>query len=216
MREGQADTGVGQKQRSHLAARQRLAHEQHADQQCQRRVGEQDQALETSRDVLQSKEIEDAGTVVAEQTQRHQHRPVVAGQRRRRTAGDEAHPEKHRQRKHHAQRQQGDRIDRCGRVGQLDENRLERETERRQYCQGNPQAFSRPVLPGHGPPYCRRGRSAGSSSAVTSPFMPIASAAKAPACSLSWKARAVPMPCAVMPVAKPRIAGSLIRRASNR
>ena len=35
----------------------------------------------------------------------------------------------------------------------------------------------------------------GRDTAVISPFSPIASAAKAPACSLTWKARAVPMPC---------------------
>lgn len=49
-------------------------------------------------------------------------------------------------------------------------------------------------------------RISGNSSAVATPFSPIASAAKAPAVSDSWKARAVPMPCAATPTAKPKVA----------
>ena len=46
--------------------------------------------------------------------------------------------------------------------------------------------------------------SSGNSNAVAMPFNPIARPAKAPASSLSWNARAVPMPCAATPTAKPR------------
>lgn len=51
--------------------------------------------------------------------------------------------------------------------------------------------------------------------AVISPFSPIARAAKAPACSLTWKARAVPMPRSAMPMAKPCTAWSLVQAAHH-
>ena len=43
-------------------------------------------------------------------------------------------------------------------------------------------------------------------SAVSAPFSPMAMPAKVPASSLTWKARAVPMPWLAMPTAKPRAA----------
>ena len=44
--------------------------------------------------------------------------------------------------------------------------------------------------------------------AVSTPFSPIPSAEKAPVSWFTWKARAVPMPCAATPVAKPRTLSS--------
>ncbi|EXI89707.1 MAG: hypothetical protein AW12_01641 [Candidatus Accumulibacter sp. BA-94] len=154
MRKGQRDTRIGQQQGDDLAPSDPLPHPQHGDEQRQRRIGEQDQPLEAGRDVLQAEEVEHACAIVAEQAEQ-QHRqpvlrqPVLPPQRRRRPADGEAHPEEGRQGEDHAQREQRHCVDRGRRVGQLDEDRLQRKAERSQHREDDTDTFGRPVIPGH-------------------------------------------------------------------
>jgi hypothetical protein len=63
------------------------------------------------------------------------------------------HPQDDRQREAHPQGQQGDRVDGRGGVGQLDEDRLQREAGGGQHRQGDAEALGGQVLPRHdGPP----------------------------------------------------------------
>ena len=146
--EGQPDAGVGEEQCADFAPADRLAHEQHADQQCQRRVGEDDQPLEAGRDVLQADEVEDARAVVAEHAERGERQPLAEGERWRRSLRAQRHPDEDRQCEQHAQREQRHRVDRHRLrhgVGELDENRLEREAERRNDGECDAEALRRPV-----------------------------------------------------------------------
>ncbi|MDT4870894.1 hypothetical protein FQZ97_1059930 [compost metagenome] len=146
---GQADAGIGQQQRAHLAPFQAFAHGEYADQYGDGRVDEQNQALERRRNVLQADEVEDARAVVAEQAQRDQQAPILARQRRRRAAQRQADPERDRQGEGHAQGQQRDRIHGRGGIGQFDENRLEGKTEGSEYRQRDAHTFGRPGFPRH-------------------------------------------------------------------
>jgi hypothetical protein len=148
----QADSRVRQQQRADLAVLQGLAHEQHADHHRQRRIGKQNQALETGTDVAEANEVENAGAVVTEQAERNQRQPVTPGQRRRRATGVHRDDREEGQGEAHPQGEQGDRLDRhCLRdgVGELDEDRLERKAEGRQNRQRDPETFGRPIFPGH-------------------------------------------------------------------
>ena len=56
----------------------------------------------------------------------------------------------------------------------------------------------------------------GSSAAVSESLRPMASAAQAPPCSLTWRARPAPMPCEATPIATPRMDGSFNLSAANK
>ena len=139
--EGEADAGIAEHQRDQFAAAERFALEDDADEDGERRIGEQDQPFEAGRDVLQAHEVEQARAVVAEAAEGADAQPVAGVERRLAGAPGQADPEEGGQREKHAQRQQRDRIDAVG-IGELDEDRLEREAERRdqrqQHAPGSP------------------------------------------------------------------------------
>ena len=150
---GQANARVGQQQRTQLPARGPLAHEEHADHDGERGVGEQDQPLQAGGDVLQADEVENARAVVAQQAQCHDGQPVAPRQRGQVAAGAPAHPGEHGHRKCHAQAQQGDGVQRHGLgygIGQLHKNGFEGETQRCKDGKGKAKALGGPVFPGHG------------------------------------------------------------------
>ena len=147
--ERQADARVGQQQRRNLAFLQTLTQKQHANQHGHGWVDKQNQPLQRRRDVLQANKIKNAGPVVTEQPQGNQHAPVFARERRRCATQPQRGPQRDRQGKTHAQRQQGDRIHGRSGIGQLDEDRLERETEGGEHRECNAQSFSRPGFPWH-------------------------------------------------------------------
>ena len=101
------------------------------DQQHQRRVGVEDQPLESGGDVLQAEKIEIARAVVAEHADRPDHQPVAPRYCGMRVAARFAQPHQgeDRQRESHAQREQRHRIDTVG-IGELDQDGLEREAHR--------------------------------------------------------------------------------------
>ncbi len=63
-----------------------------------------------------------------------------------------------------------------------------------------------PCHPCYRDAHCHRCTSAGASTAVVRPFSARPSPAKVPATSLTWNARAVPIPWLATPAAKPRAA----------
>ncbi|MCY1427793.1 hypothetical protein D9M71_436560 [compost metagenome] len=135
MHEGDAQAQVAQTHRCQGAQGRALAQGDGLEHQHQGRVSEQNQPLKPGADVLQPVEIEQARQVITEQSQ--QHHPYTIGKghgRIGRAAAGPHQPGKQWQRQTHAHRQQGDRIHLTGRIRQLDENRLEAETECRQHC----------------------------------------------------------------------------------
>ena len=111
MQEHQHDAEVRGRQRQPFDAADALFQEGGGDQQHERRRQEQDQPLQPGRDVLQAKKIEKARQVIADQPEPDQ-TPAIGHRERRRMAHlPQRHRREHRQRKHHAKRDQGDRID---------------------------------------------------------------------------------------------------------
>lgn len=62
--EGRRNAGVAQRQRQDLAAGDGAVVQHHAEQQRQRRVGEQDQPFQAGGNVLETIEVQDAGAIV--------------------------------------------------------------------------------------------------------------------------------------------------------
>ena len=80
MHKGETDAAVAQGQRNALAAGEGLALKEDADQDGQRRVGEQDQAFKAGRNVLQAPEVENARAVLAKTAEQEEPPPVAARQ----------------------------------------------------------------------------------------------------------------------------------------
>jgi hypothetical protein len=83
VRKRQANACVRQKQGTNFAARCGFAQKDHADQDGEGGVGEQNQPLQAGRDVLQAHEVQNAGPVVAQQPQRRHPAPFAQAERGR-------------------------------------------------------------------------------------------------------------------------------------
>lgn len=127
--ERETDAGIAKRNGNDLSARKGFALKKYADEDGQRRVGEEDQSLQAGGDVLQSHEVENAGAVVTEAAEDDKLCPVVSCQVRSGSVSGQTDPEKEGQGEAHAQGKQGDGIDAIG-VGKLDENGFQRKTQR--------------------------------------------------------------------------------------
>ena len=134
MDESKANSGITERDGHHLPPGECLALKQHPDQQSQGRIGKQDQPLQARRDVFQSPEIQNAGPVIAQTTQQKQTPPVAGLYGFRCPLTGNAKPEENRQRKSHAQGQQGNGINPI-RVSEFDENGFQGKPKGRQQGQ---------------------------------------------------------------------------------
>ena len=131
-REGERDAGVTQRERHALPPGDPAPAEPGADHHHQRRVGEQDQPLESGADVGEAPEIENAGEVIAGQAEPADAQPVARRQPRAAGLCLPGQRQEERQRAEHSQRQQRYRIHGMPGIGQLHEDGLQREAKRRQ------------------------------------------------------------------------------------
>jgi len=130
-REDESDPGVADEERERRASRDAYALPERREQHDDRRVQEQHEPLECGRDVLQAEEIEQTGEVVADDAQQRELRPVLAREVAcgRRAARPPRHGHEERRRVEHPQREQSDGVHGVRRVGELDQDRLERKAE---------------------------------------------------------------------------------------
>ena len=126
--EGETDAGIAEHDGHQFPPAEGLALKQHADQDGECRVGEQDQAFKAGRNVFQPPEVENAGAVIAQTAEQGEPTPVTRSEPAAGLLASQADPEKNRQRKTHAQRQQRDRVHTIG-IGQLDENGFHRKVD---------------------------------------------------------------------------------------
>ena len=127
MQEDDGDARVAQQQGADLGPADGAAVAHPRDEDHQRRVDEEHEALQAGADVLQAEEVEQARQIEAPQAQKPDREPLTRVEARRAgAAGPQGRDQEEGQRQEHAQRQQGHRVHGVT-VGELDEDRLGRE-----------------------------------------------------------------------------------------